>query len=63
MRKKQENKIAQVSKSKLNDNDLRDPQMSLVISTFLQMCFCPSFLVLCMTDNLAQLVDIHFCFL
>lgn len=29
------NKIAQVTKSKINDNDLRDPQLSLVISVFL----------------------------
>lgn len=36
-RKKHEkiNKIAQVTKSKINDNDLRDPQLSLVISVFL----------------------------
>lgn len=35
MRKKHENKTAQALKSKVNYNDLRDPQLLPVISAFL----------------------------
>lgn len=35
MRKNQENEIAQVPESDLNDKDLREPELSPVISVFL----------------------------